>query len=46
MLPSLTYENGLMVMGRITDRFSAENKNVSVKLVTKLGPLEPSKMSS
>lgn len=46
MLPSLTYENGLIVMNRISDRFASDNKNSSVKLVTKLGPLEPSAVNS
>lgn len=46
MLPSLTYENGLIVTNRISDRFASENRNSSVKLLTKLGPLEQSAVSS
>lgn len=41
MLPALTYENGLMVLDRISKRFSGECHNKGIVLHTALQPLDP-----
>jgi len=41
MLPSHTYENGLMVMDRIAKNFKEANQRIPVKVNTKLQPLDP-----
>jgi len=41
MLPSLTFENGQMVLNRIVQKFNEECKNSSIRLGTKLNPLSP-----
>ena len=41
MLPSLTYENGQMVLKRIIGRFEEVNRNRVAYLSTKLNPLSP-----
>lgn len=41
MLPALTFENGQMVMDRITRRFWQEHKGAPVKIHTTLQPLDP-----
>ena len=41
MLPTLTYENGQMVLGRIVSRFNGVYKSRSIRLSTKLNPLSP-----
>lgn len=41
MLPTLTYENGEMVMKRIVSRFRHENPRSTVSLSYKLQPLDP-----
>lgn len=42
MLPSLTYENGQMVLGRISKRYKAAYRNRGVQIHVSLQPLEPS----
>ena len=41
MLPTLTYENGEMVISRICKKFRSECKLKDVKLHTTLQPLDP-----
>lgn len=45
MMPSLTYENGEMVMQRIVNNFRKKNPKLFVYLNYKLQPLEPSVMN-
>ncbi len=41
LLPTHTYENGLMVLDRINKRFRVENPRLPVKVNPKLQPLDP-----
>lgn len=41
MLPTLTYENGQMVLQRIVDRYEAERKAMPIRLIYTLEPLDP-----
>lgn len=41
MLPSLTYENGQIVLNRILKKFNDENNSPRIRLGTKLNPLSP-----
>lgn len=41
MLPTLTYENGLMVLNRIIKKFNREHPRLPVVIHTKLQPLDP-----
>jgi DNA-binding SARP family transcriptional activator len=41
MLPTLTFENGQMVLNRIVKKFSEGNKYREIRLSTKLNPLTP-----
>ena len=44
MLPTLTFENGEMVIKRILENFYRKYKGPAVKIHTKLQPLDPVEM--